>query len=256
MLHAKRTRSRVRRNLSENGCYVAMGGPLIPLMPLSTCVDARKMVPGSAMSGFLLKLELVDSAVEVKRVWALGIRGEEEGEEVGESYDFARPCPCPVYGREKYDTGNSLSEMGTGRGGVSAMGEAANALSSSRSSRESSGEGVGEAFAESDATETFRTMVGCTIQVEGRLVVDPRGLDIGVRRGDGRCSSSSIMGGARARGWISGRSFARFGWTASGKESARRRGISSVPGLVLTDVVAGTSMVNAVRGSTSVDLRR
>ena len=36
-----------------------------------------------------------------------------------------------------------------------------------------------------------------TVRVAGRFVLEPRGLEMGVRRGEGLCSSSSNMGGER-----------------------------------------------------------
>ena len=64
-----------------------IGVPAIPLMPLSTCEEARKMDPGIVMSG-LLRGVTGESSVEVDR--ACSIRGEDDGEEVGESKETPR----------------------------------------------------------------------------------------------------------------------------------------------------------------------
>ena len=174
------------------------------------------------------------------------MRGDDEGEDVGES-------EYPRWWRARLELEKKAEIVSLSSSVRHDMGEDIN-LSSVLKAESSDSVffmGGGEALM---GGESGVLMTGVTRTVV-KLVIEARGLTTGVRRGDGCCSSSSSMGGESVRGCRSGSKLVRVGYTALGSESARRNGISSGP--VLVSVVdVGTAIVNAVRGSISVDLRR
>ena len=186
-------KERTRSRLDRETAYTAIDTPPMLVKPLRTDVDARKMLP---MSGFLRESD--GSRPDGARTWSMS--GDEEGDGVGES-ENARSWWAST-GLENQEIVSRSSSVRLD------MGEEVNLLSVLEFE---SSEGAcvmgGVAWGSGESV----TLAARINRVAAKSTRESRGVAMGVRRGDVRCSSSSLIGGERVRGTGSGRNLLLVG---------------------------------------------